>query len=312
MSSADGKRPKCFAGLRIAVLTVTAAVACLRAPAPASADQVSDLQAQASSISEQLVQAQLQIDAYRQQASVLSVKVAAEAQAIGGVALQISRDEQVAQGYGDELRRQAVSSYMSAGASLTSPEIALFTGNEETAEAADMYSDIAVGNIRTTLHQVQTVKGALRSNEATMQAALNRDRSDQMQRALDLSRATGAQHHMTVLQSQVTTQLAAAIAARTTPAAPTSPGADPALNSFLRCVVQAESSGNYGAVSPTGTYMGAFQFSQPTWNEAASAAARPDLIGVRPNTASKADQDSLAVTLYGLDGERPWFDPCRK
>ena len=31
---------------------------------------------------------------------------------------------------------------------------------------------------------------------------------------------------------------------------------------FLQCVVQAESGGNYGAVSPNGAYMGAFQFSQ--------------------------------------------------
>ena len=48
---------------------------------------------------------------------------------------------------------------------------------------------------------------------------------------------------------------------------------DPALNSFLACVVQAESGGNYSVVSPNGLYMGAFQFSQPTWNTAASAAS---------------------------------------
>ena len=45
---------------------------------------------------------------------------------------------------------------------------------------------------------------------------------------------------------------------------------DPALNPFLTCVIQAESGGNYGIVSPNGLYMGAFQFSQPTWNSAAS------------------------------------------
>jgi peptidoglycan hydrolase CwlO-like protein len=86
---------------------------------------------------------------------------------------------------------------------------------------------------------------------------------------------------------------------------------DPALNPFLQCVVQAESGGDYQAVSPDGLYMGAFQFSQPTWNTAAQAAGRPDLVGVAPNNASKADQDTVAVALYALDGQQPWLgDRC--
>jgi Transglycosylase-like domain len=56
--------------------------------------------------------------------------------------------------------------------------------------------------------------------------------------------------------------------------------------------------------------MGAFQFSQPTWNEAAGLAGLPALDGVRPNTATKADQDTLAVALYNADGRQPWYDPC--
>ena len=86
---------------------------------------------------------------------------------------------------------------------------------------------------------------------------------------------------------------------------------DPVLNAFLQCVVQAESGGDYGAVSPDGLYMGAFQFSQPTWNLAAQAAGLPGLVGVPPNTTSKADQDTVAVALYALDGEQPWLgDRC--
>src|ERR1039458_8694623 len=75
-------------------------------------------------------------------------------------------------------------------------------------------------------------------------------------------------------------------------------------------VVQAESGGNYQAVSPNGVYMGAFQFSQSSWNEAAQLAGLPGLIGVPPNDASKADQDTLAIALYDADGEQPWYDPC--
>jgi hypothetical protein len=88
-------------------------------------------------------------------------------------------------------------------------------------------------------------------------------------------------------------------------------GADPALNAYLQCVVQAESGGDYGDVSPNGQYMGAFQFSQPTWNTAAVAAGLPGLVGTPPNVASKADQDAVAVALYALDGEQPWLgDRC--
>ena len=87
--------------------------------------------------------------------------------------------------------------------------------------------------------------------------------------------------------------------------------ADPALNPFLACVVQAESGGDYGAVSPNGTYMGAFQFSQPTWNSAASAAGLGLLVGVPPNLATKPEQDSVAVALFALDGQQPWLgDRC--
>jgi hypothetical protein len=83
------------------------------------------------------------------------------------------------------------------------------------------------------------------------------------------------------------------------------------LNAFLQCVLQAESGGNYAAVSPNGLYMGGFQFSQTTWNAAAQLAGRPDLIGVPPNQASPADQDALAIALYAADGQTPWYDPCR-
>ena len=86
---------------------------------------------------------------------------------------------------------------------------------------------------------------------------------------------------------------------------------DPPLPPFLQCVVQAESGGDYTIASPGGTYMGAFQFSQPTWNTAAQAAGLTYLVGVPPNAASKAEQDTVAVTLYTLDGRQPWLgDRC--
>jgi hypothetical protein len=86
---------------------------------------------------------------------------------------------------------------------------------------------------------------------------------------------------------------------------------DPALPPFLQCVLRVESGGNYSAVSPGGTYMGGFQFSQPTWNEAAQLAGMPQLVNVPPNQATPAEQDDLAIALYQADGQQPWDDSCR-
>ena len=94
-------------------------------------------------------------------------------------------------------------------------------------------------------------------------------------------------------------------------ARPATSSGDPALPPFLQCVLQVESGGNYQAVSPGGTYMGGFQFSQATWNEAAQLAGMPQLINVPPNEATPAEQDDLAIALYNADGEQSWDDSCR-
>jgi hypothetical protein len=84
---------------------------------------------------------------------------------------------------------------------------------------------------------------------------------------------------------------------------------DPALNAFLQCVIQRESGGDYGIDTGNG-YYGAFQFSQSTWNIAAQDAGLSYLVGVVPSSATKAEQDTVAVALYALDGGRPWTGDC--
>jgi hypothetical protein len=66
-----------------------------------------------------------------------------------------------------------------------------------------------------------------------------------------------------------------------------------------------ESGGNYGAVSSSGTYRGAYQFSRSTWNSVASR-SHPHLVGVDPAAAAPADQDAMAMALYRSSGSRPW------
>ena len=81
---------------------------------------------------------------------------------------------------------------------------------------------------------------------------------------------------------------------------------------FLECTRAHESdtAGGYRAVSPGGTYRGAYQFVRSTWNNVARAAGRPDLVGVDPAAAAPADQDLLALDLYHAQGAGPWGGRC--
>lgn len=61
---------------------------------------------------------------------------------------------------------------------------------------------------------------------------------------------------------------------------------------------QCESGGNYRAVSRSGTYRGAYQFDQRTW----------EVLGGRgdPAAAPPIEQDARAAVLYSQRGARPW------
>jgi peptidoglycan hydrolase CwlO-like protein len=336
----------------LSALVASISFTAILVPRPAAADQVSNLQAEATSLSHQLIEEQLQVGAYQQQYSVDTARVAADARAIGQLGQQVRHDQREIVGKTGAVRQQAVDAYMDYGTGSGGSDGSLFSGNEETVQAASEYSGIAAGNITDAVDQLRTAQGTLQSAKAALQHRQAQDLSDQASAASALNQADATQQQLEASQARVTGQLAvvvaqqaasraaaaaAAVAAAQQAAASSAPAAtsagsqattapppattgggggggattDPALPPFLQCVVQAESGGNYGAVSPNGLYMGAFQFSQPTWNTAAQAAGLPGLIGVPPNLASKTDQDTLAVVLYSLDGEQPWLgDRC--
>jgi hypothetical protein len=79
---------------------------------------------------------------------------------------------------------------------------------------------------------------------------------------------------------------------------------------FKECTLDIESDGNYGAISPGGTYRGAWQFDQPTWNSNSAASGRYDLVGIDPATAAPGDQDAIAYDLYQRRGNQPWGGRC--
>jgi hypothetical protein len=96
----------------------------------------------------------------------------------------------------------------------------------------------------------------------------------------------------------------------TVAAPPPPPPVPPSAAAFLACVRQRESHGNYGAVSPGGTYMGAYQFSQASWDAVARHTGRLDLVGQHPNLVSPADQDAMALAEYEWLGAAPWGGAC--
>ncbi len=243
---------------------------------------------------------------------------------------------------------------------LNGSSAAMFEGNQNATLARGVYEEVASGDITLTIDVLHTDSNELHAERATLERQETQDQATTNQEAelATAARQTGVE--LQSKQSEITGELAVAVAQQqaaqaaaaaaavraaqaaaaasapptsfpangttsstTRPAPPattsttaqgsatsTSSG-DPALPPFLQCVLQAESGGNYAAVSPGGTYMGGFQFSQATWNEAAQLAGMPQLINLPPNKATPAEQDDLAIALYDADGEQSWNDSCR-
>jgi uncharacterized protein YgiM (DUF1202 family) len=294
--------------------------------APVNADPVSNLQAQAAQLSQQMLLEQLQIASDEQQRASDLATVEADDAALQATEVRMDETRHRIETDMRDLRQAAVKAYVEGG---TAPQgvDALFSGVGTTASAAVLFDQVMTGNLSAAVARLQTDRQALRVEEATQLRVAQTAQQQEVAADDALASAENAETTLQQQRSEVVGQLAVAIqqqqaaeqaaalaAARSSvPAAGggASTGSMPALNSFLACVVQAESGGNYHAVSPTGQYMGAFQFSQSTWNDAALLAGMPSLVGVRPDDASPADQDLLAIALYNADGEQPWYDPCR-
>jgi len=309
------------------------------------AQQITDLQAQAAQISSSMLLEQLQIGGYQQQYNEAVARVGRDQLLIAQTERAIGRDQHELDRDAATLRVAAVKAYENGGNSSVTP---IFT-DASAADTANEYQRVLQGTVTGAVDQLHSAKRSLNVQEASLQVTESQDQTAQNQAQLLLSESDTTEQRLQQQSQQVKGQLAAAVAVqqqqeqaaaeaalaaarahaaavaaaqaaaaqqaqlvtnRVPTAAVTRTGQIPALNSFLQCVVQAESSGNYQAVSPTGQYMGAFQFSQSTWNEAAQLAGMPNLVGVAPNTATPAEQNALAIALYSADGSAPWYDPC--
>jgi hypothetical protein len=323
-------------------------------PGPVAADQVSNLKAQAAQIAQDLVLEQLQIGTYQQQYDVDIAKVQRDEAVIGSSEDQIQADISRVRRDHKRLQSEAVSAYINLDPEVNGTE-ALFENQKEAPTRAE-YEEVVSGDIALTIAALHTDENGLRAERATLEQQEAQDQATTNQEATLANAARQTEVQLASKQSEITGQLAVAVAqqqvaqaaaaaaairaAQAAAASPTSPAAsrtptsttqptpsatstaaqgsaastssgDPSLPPFLQCVLQTESGGNYGAVSPGGTYMGGFQFSQATWNEAAELAVMPQLINVPPNEATPAGQDDLAIALYEADGQQSWNDSCR-
>jgi hypothetical protein len=66
-----------------------------------------------------------------------------------------------------------------------------------------------------------------------------------------------------------------------------------------------ESGDNYNAISSSGAYRGAYQFSRSTWNAVASR-HYPEFGGQDPAWAEPHVQDAMARALWSMQGRSPW------
>ena len=79
---------------------------------------------------------------------------------------------------------------------------------------------------------------------------------------------------------------------------------------FRACTIERESHGNYTDASADGTYRGAWQFNQSTWDSNAAASGRTDLVGQDPASVAPSDQDTIAHATYQARGSQPWGGRC--
>ena len=307
--------------------------------APSGADQVSSLKAQAASLSSQMLLEQLQIGGYQQQYGAAVDRVTRDEQVMQRVRGSIAHDQHRIVHDTAELRSASVLAFENGG---TDANVTPLFESQRNDGSRSEYQQILSGDVADSVDQLQSDRQALQVHESALQQIATQDQQSETDAHDLLQQSQNTQAQLAAQSSQVNGELAAAVAQQqaaaaaaaaaavaaararvnVTAAAPkevvvgdpstvsTGTTVAPALNSFLQCVLQAESGGDYQAVSPNGEYMGAFQFSQSTWNEAASLAGQPALIGVPPDQATPAQQDDLAIALYNADGSRPWYDPC--
>jgi hypothetical protein len=230
--------------------------------------------------------------------------------------------------------RRAVAAYKRAGAPLAalldSSDALLAARRRELLAHLNAGDDAVIADLVRTTRNLELRRRQLRRARSTQERTLaelqqrGRDIDAKLRAALDRRNELAAQAAVDAAAPTTTTTVAADPAATPGPSSPPAsvpttppagyrptPGVHPHHDDpFLTCTRTRESGANYAAVNPAGPYLGAYQFSQATWDGGANHAGRLELVGVPPNTASQYDQDDVAWAIYQWRGKAPWGNLC--
>jgi peptidoglycan hydrolase CwlO-like protein len=214
---------------------------------------------------------------------------------------------------------------LSSGSALDSVRRAtlLDRANAESERVIDEFNQASetLAEQRASLEQRRTEAAALvqklgdeqaqlEAQLAGLQSQAQREAAAAAQAAANRSKATPAAPKVLAKATTKRGTVKAAVPVAVPAPPPSGGGGSHHDDPFLVCTRARESHGNYGVVSASGKYYGAYQFALTTWDITASHAGRVDLVGVRPNQASVADQDDLAWALYQWQGKGPWGGRC--
>lgn len=280
----------------------------------AGADTVSNLRAQASTLAKAMTLEQLQVGGYTQQYNEATAKAQHDQAELAQISTQIAADDANIERDHHALAREVVRAYVNAGQNKSGTQF-LFTSTD-LVSTEKFYEGVMTGSLVATLDLLRIDTVSLKSAKTSLTALTSQAQQQAQVAASMLSRAQSVENQLAQQHATISAALSAAINALWAQEGQAiimhyGVTGQPVLNAFLDCVIMAESNGNYRDVSATGQYMGAFQFLQSTWNEAAMLADLPTLVTVPPNEATPEQQDTLAVALYNFDGQQPWYDPCR-
>ena len=326
------------------VPAITASVVLL--PRSVAADQVSDLKTQAAQIAKDLVLEQLQIGTYQQLYDVDVARVRQDQAEIASSQARIQADVSRVSHDHERLVSEAVSAYINLDPEVSGASEALFENQAQTPTKAE-YEEVASGDISLAIDTLHTDENGLRvATDHARSARSARSSHDQPGSGRQQLRAAGGERargqagrgHRPTRRRRGTAAGGAGRGRGGRGPGGSGRGEQERNDHDTPCgLLQLSGAGSErrhhrrqsvptsllamcppGRVGrglpsrlPGGTYMGGFQFSQATWNEAAQLAGMPQLINVPPNDASPADQDDLAIALYNADGEQPWNDSCR-
>jgi peptidoglycan hydrolase CwlO-like protein len=315
----------------VVALIVALASSVPLAPLPASAQSTGDQIAQTRSKIDDLAK---QWFAGKDEAAKLDSQIAALQERVAAARAAADRTAVIA-------RQRAVEIYMGSGTDLgpvLDSESALDSVRRaELLDRANAESERAIDDFESASERLDEERAALEDRRAEQSATVQQLAESQAslqtqlaglqaQAQREAAAAAAAARVKAAATKRSTTRAAAPAprvarsvpraAARSGPAvvaAPPPPSSGSSSHHddpFLVCTRARESRGNYGVVSASGKYYGAYQFAPTTWNVTASHAGRVDLVGVLPNQASVYDQDEMAWALYQWQGKAPWGGRC--